>query len=90
MPKKKQVSVRLNEIEIGLVDVMALKGSRERWFRGMIRVEARRQEPIHEATINGLLQAAKDALARGEDDAEYRKRIAEYKSELAILHKGAS
>ena len=84
---RRQVSVRLTEIEIAQVDVMALKGSREQWFRDMIRASARRQEPILEAAINGFRQAARAALDDGDQvgAAEYKKLIIEYQAEIDIL-----
>ena len=86
MPKK-QVSVRLTEFELAQVDVLAFKGSREQWFRDMIQASARRQEPILEAAISGFVQAARAAYddREGEKVAEYRRLIAEYEADLAIL-----
>ena len=88
MPKK-QVSVRLTEIELAQADVLAFRGSREQWFRDMIRASARRQEPILEAAISGFVQAARAAHddREGEKVAEYRRLIAEYEADLAILRR---
>ena len=90
MPKK-QVSVRLTEIELAQVDVLAFKGSREQWFRDMIRASARRQEPILEAAISGFAQAARAAADDGDkaQAAEYQRLITEYAADLAILRRGS-
>ena len=58
--------MRLNEIELAKVDVMAFEGSREQWFRDTIQASARRLEPILEAAINGFTQAARAAVEDGD------------------------
>ena len=89
---KKQVSVRLTEIELAQVDVMAFKSSREQWFRDMIRASARRQEPILEAAINGFAQAAKAAADDGDkaQASEYQRLIGEYAADLDTLRRGGT
>ena len=84
---RRQVSVRLTDLELAQVDVMAFKSSREQWFRDMIRASARRQEPILEAAINGFAQAAKAAADDGDkaQAAEYQRLIAEYSADLETL-----
>ena len=86
---RRQVSVRLTEIELAQVDVMAFKSSREQWFRNMIRASVQRQEPILEAAINGFTQAARDAVEDGDkaQAAEYKRLIAEYSADLDILRR---
>ena len=86
---RKQVSVRLNEIELAKVDVMAFKGSREQWFRDTIQASARRLEPILEAAISGFVAAARVAHEDGEGEkvTEYRRLITEYTADLAILRR---
>ena len=86
---RRQVSVRLTEIEIAQVDVMALKGSREQWFRDMIRASIRRHGPILEAAIKGFTEAAQAAADDGDkaQAAEYQRLIAEYSADLAILRR---
>ena len=88
MPKK-QVSVRLNEIELAKVDVMAFEGSREQWFRDTIQASARRLEPILEAAINGFTQAARAAVEDGDkaQAAEYQQLISEYSADLDTLRR---
>ena len=90
---RKQVSVRLDEVELAQVDVLAFKSSREQWFRDMIRASARRQEPILEAAISGFAQAARAARAAADDGdkaqaAEYQRLITEYAADLDILRRG--
>ena len=54
-------SVRLDPVDLAKLEVLRHGGSREQWFRDMIRASARRQEPILEAAISGFVQAARAA-----------------------------
>ena len=71
--------MRLTDLELAQVDVMAFKTSREQWFRDMIRASVQRHAPILEAAINGFTQAAKAAADDGDkaQAAEYQRLIAE-------------
>ena len=86
---RRQVSVRLTDLELAQVDVMAFKSSREQWFRDMIQASIRRHGPILEAAINGFTQAAKAAADDGDkaQAAEYQRLIAEYSADLAMLQR---
>ena len=88
---KTAFSVRLDPVDMAKLEVLRHGGSREEWFRNMIRASARRQEPILEAAISGFVQAARAAHddREGEKVAEYRRLIAEYEADLAILRRGA-
>ena len=87
---KTAFSVRLDPVDLAKLDVLRHGGSREQWFRDMIRASARRLEPILEAAISGFVEAARVAHdeREGEKVAEYRRLIAEYETDLAILRRG--
>ena len=86
---KKSFSVRLDPEDMAKLEVLRHGGSREKWFRDMVRASARRQEPILEAAINGFLQAGRAAVDDGDkaQAAEYQRLIAEYETDLALLRR---
>ncbi len=86
---KKAFSVRLDPEDMAKLEVLRHGSSREQWVRDMIRASARRQEPILEAAINGFIQAGSAPVADGytAQAAEYKRLIAEYEADLAILRR---
>ena len=89
---KTAFSVRLDPVDLAKLDVLRHGGSREQWFREMIRASARRQEPILEAAISGFAQAARAAADDGDKSqaAEYQRLITEYAADLDTLRRGGT
>ena len=84
---KKQVSVRLSDLEVEKLDVLALGGSREGLFKIALRLMAERRVRLNELAIESFRQAQRAAS----DDAdrakarEYMELIRQYESEIAVL-----
>ena len=79
----KQISVRLNEVELAKVNALALGSSREEWFRAMIRAQAQQRAAIEELAIESFRRSAREALRRAEgstaeDAADARREASEY------------
>ena len=89
MERKMKVTVRLSETELATLDLLCDGGSRDAYFRNLLAPMAEQEAPLRQASMNGLMEAAREAADRGENSAEYWKRIAKHESELAILHKAA-
>ncbi len=89
MEKKKAVLVRLTEVQVAKLDALRLGGSRDGFFQKVLEPLAERRIAINEAAINGFRQAARAALDDGDQvgAAEYKKLIAEYEAEIAILRR---
>lgn len=89
--QKKQVSVRLSEVELAQVEILAGGGSREGWFRNLIAPMAESRVETNKAAIQSFLEVVKAAVEDGNQvrAEEYRKLISEYEAEIAILYKRA-
>ena len=85
MERNMKVTVRLSELELVKLDVLCAGGSRDAYFRNVLKPLAEQEVALCEASLNGLRIAAKDAFIQGKGAEEYRRRIAQYESDLVIL-----
>ena len=90
MERNRKVTVRLSELELAKLDVLCAGGSRDAYFRNVLKPMAFQEVVLRKAYINGLRRAAQEALAQGKDNAGHRKRIAEHESDMTILRNGPS
>ncbi len=84
---KKQISIRLTDVELAKVEVLANGGPREAWFRNQIAPSAERRASLNEAAIEGFKIAARAKVEDGEDASEYHQLIAEYTAQIDILRR---
>ncbi len=91
MERKTSVMVRLNDWQLAKLDALRLGGSRDGYFRNILDPLAERRAAIYEAAIIGFREVARAAVDDGDrvKAAEYKKLIAEYEAEIAILRRRA-
>ena len=89
MERNMKVTVRLSELELAKLDALCLGGSRDGYFRNVLAPLAERRAAIDEAAIMGFREVARAAVDDGDrvKAAEYKKLIAEYEAEIAILRR---
>ena len=87
--ERKRVTVRLNETELAILDVLCEGGSRDAYFRNLLAPMAERRAAIHEAAIIGFRAVARAASDDGDTakKREYLELISQYESEIAILRR---
>ena len=89
MERNMKVTVRLSESELAKLDALCLGGSRDGYFRNVLKPLAERRIAIDEAAIAAFLQAARAASDDGDTakKREYLDLISQYESEIAILRR---
>ena len=88
---KTAFSVRLDPVDLAKLDVLRHGGSREQWFRNMIRALSKDRAVIEELAIQSYRMAARAAHDDRDHDraAEYNRLIAEADKNLAILRRSS-